>query len=88
MSNNFKSLCYFGLIPASKSKFWELELIYAQNFTDWFKLDLSLTRKVDHAGLTFIVSLLGASLSFIVLDSRHWNEETNSWDEPLDESGV
>lgn len=37
------------------------------------------TRKCDHAGIFFEVSILNYSVSFTLYDRRHWDSVTDSW---------
>jgi hypothetical protein len=42
--------------------------------------EFSYTRRQSHAGLTVELALLGYSLSFMIYDTRHWNQETGAWE--------
>ena len=43
------------------------------------KIQLSLTARQDHAGLTVELGLLGRSVHFSIYDTRHWDTDKNTW---------
>lgn len=36
-------------------------------------------RKMDHAGFTFELTVIGFSLYFKIYDDRHWDYQENNW---------
>jgi len=74
----FRNLgCLFGRI--SQHKAWELEHSYYSPLL--LDVDIQWTHKQDHAGISIGLGLLGYGISFRIYDNRHWNEETNTWEE-------
>ena len=74
----FKNLgCVSGRLI--KHKAWELEhTFYSGVLLD---VDVRWTYKQDHAGLELVIGLLGYGVHFRLYDTRHWNYDTNSWEE-------
>ena len=72
----FKNLGHlYGKI--TKYKAWELEhSFYSGTLLDF---DFRLTTRGDHAGLNLVAGIFGYGIRFRIYDTRHWNEETNSW---------
>lgn len=72
----FKNLgCVHGKI--TKHTAWELEhSYYSGTLLDF---DFSFTTRKDHAGLDLVAGILGYGVGFRVYDTRHWNDETNTW---------
>lgn len=67
-----------------KHKFWEIQLggfPYSNLFG--ILIDTDLTGS-DHAGPRVELELLGISLIVQVHDSRHWDYEAKTWQEPPD----
>jgi hypothetical protein len=58
---------------------WELEHTYFSGML--FDADIQWTRNRDHAGISFMVGLLGYAVHFQIYDTRHWNYDTNTWEE-------
>jgi len=69
--------CLFGRI--SQHKAWELEHSYYSPLL--LDVEVRWTHKQDHAGISIGFGMLGYGVSFRIYDNRHWNEETNSWEE-------
>jgi hypothetical protein len=57
---------------------WELELLNTRQLVGF---ELSYTRRQDHAGLRVELALFGYSMSFMIYDNRHWNGNTNDWEQ-------
>jgi hypothetical protein len=73
----FRNLgCISGML--TKFKAWELEHSYYSPLL--FDFELRWTCKQDHAGISFGFGLLGYGISFRIYDTRHWNDETNTWE--------
>lgn len=70
---NFFSRCY----KISKNKFFEFEV--TRHSIMLLDLDLSYRTKRDHGGLEINLGMLSYSLSFRVLDYRHWDYKNNRW---------
>lgn len=60
-------------------KYWELESYYHNYFWFEFTFDLQFTGK-DHAGIDFVIGILGYYFCFNLYDHRHWNSDTNNWE--------
>lgn len=43
------------------------------------KLDLGSSRRCDHHGITFYLSLFNVNFDFNKYDTRHWNDELNCY---------
>jgi hypothetical protein len=72
----FRNLgCLHGQI--SKNKFWELEHTYYSN--QLLDVEFKFATKGDHAGLEFVLGVLGYGIAFRIYDNRHWDSELNSW---------
>lgn len=57
-------------------KCWEVEILKTENL---FRFEFHYTIMQDHAGLQLELGLLGWELNAGIHDSRHWDEENNSW---------
>jgi|APCry1669189768_1035252.scaffolds.fasta_scaffold174127_2 hypothetical protein len=74
----FKSLgCIAGKF--TKYKAWELEHSFYTGLVADFELDWKC--RTDHAGFGFSVGLLGYGIAFRIYDTRHWNNETKTWEQ-------
>jgi hypothetical protein len=74
----FKPLgCLWGKL--TKYTAWELE----HNFYSAMIVDVDVDWKVqcDHAGFYLGIGLLGYGVGFRIYDTRHWNSDTNEWEE-------
>lgn len=62
----------------STHKFVELQFShYAFN---WLAVEIDLNwRQTDHAGPWITLNLFGYTMDLRIVDSRHWNDETNTW---------
>lgn len=60
-------------------KFFEFEIIYHSKTI--LEFNLSFTTKRDHSGFELILGLMGISISFKILDSRHWDYENDRWEQ-------
>ena len=58
-------------------KFWELS-IHRDNVIFGFSFQWSV--KTDHAGVFSSISLFRTTIQFDFYDNRHWDDETNSWE--------
>lgn len=75
--SHFKNLgCVSGRL--AKHLAWELEHTYHSG--DLFEVDVRVSAREDHAGLSFDLCLFGYSVHFQIYDTRHWNYGTNSWE--------
>ena len=63
----------------SKNKYFEFEGFYDNYY--YFKLELSLTYKRDHAGLSLNVNLFCYDITMSLHDCRHWDYPNNCWEE-------
>ena len=44
-----------------------------------FKIDLDITRRCHHRGISFSLSLFNVNFDFRQYDIRHWNDELNTY---------
>ena len=76
--SEFKDLwCKTGSF--SQYKHWELQLMYY----DWNLFELNLNthwKGEDHAGPKLDIGILGYQFAASIYDSRHWNENLNTWE--------
>lgn len=63
-----------GRVRGTKHKFWEIQI---GRYTYFFRTELSITTKQDHAGIEFEVCFLSYFLSVNVYDHRHWDVKNN-----------
>lgn len=56
-------------------------LLYAKLniFGNLLDLDLMINKKTDHAGFKFNLTIFGFNISFIIYDTRHWDNINNKW---------
>lgn len=76
-SNRFSNIWSRVFDTPFASKCLELQIYRG---TDLVSLFVTLTTRQDHAGLQAGIGLLGLNFEFNWYDSRHWNRETNSWE--------
>lgn len=67
-------------------KYFEVEFCSHKEW-NYFDLDISWTRKQDHAGLKLDFELLGLNLVIQVYDSRHWDYENDEWENSCKKCG-
>ena len=53
-------------------------------FFELIAIEISLTRKRDHAGFIFNLNFFYLNFYFNIYDSRHWDDEDNKWEEYYD----
>ena len=76
--DHFKNLgSISGLLGYNKA--WELEHNYYSG--SLFDIDVSFSIREDHAGFEFTLGLFGYGVHFSLYDTRHWNYNTNRWEE-------
>ena len=63
-----------GLLEGHKA--WEANL-YKTNVI--FSFGFRLAFRQDHAGVSVEIGLFGYELEAQLYDTRHWDDETNSW---------
>ncbi len=77
-SDRFRNIrCWHGITPFVH-KFWEVQIYKSADILDIF---LRISRKQNHAGIQTGLGLLGFNVEFQIYDSRHWNDETQRWQE-------
>lgn len=60
-------------------KFFELQ--FSRYAFNWFEVGVDLNwRQTDHAGPWLVLNLFGWTVDARITDSRHWNDETNTWE--------
>lgn len=78
----------FGVSHQILNKGFEYNLSMPSKEWQWFCHSLNISRKCDHAGLTYIFEVLGLGFEMKLYDTRHWNYKKNRWyykDEELGE---
>ncbi len=76
----YKNICSI-FKQVSKNKNIELELFFFNDYTFKVELDASFITGRDHAGVSFELNILGASININFYDSRHWDYENKIWEE-------
>ena len=67
-----------GAWSLSTYKFFELQ--FSRYAFNWFELSVDLNwRQTDHAGPWITVNTFGWTMDLRIVDSRHWDDETNTW---------
>jgi hypothetical protein len=84
LSNPFDRWEYFKPLGSINgrlftNKAWELEHSFMS--TMLIDTDFVWSHKTDHAGLSIMIGLLGYGVGFRIYDTRHWNSDTNNWEE-------
>ena len=71
---------YFMGIDFSINLFSENK--YFQFYLDLyiFKINLDITRRCNHHGITFELSLFNVNFDFTQYDIRHWDDELNDYE--------
>ena len=60
-----------------KHKFWEVQTMKSN---DVVAFDFRVSTMRDHAGVDLWLGLLGYAVNLQFYDSRHWNNETGTWE--------
>ena len=70
---------YFGGLDFSINLFSEKK--YFQFYLDLYvlKIDLDITRRCHHHGISFNLSILNVNFDFNQYDIRHWDDELNDY---------
>jgi len=70
----------------SKHKSLELDFMVYNPFHRFYliRFELDYKQKVDHAGILFSFSLLNFYFGIHFYDSRHWDEENDTWHKYID----
>lgn len=76
-NNKFKNLFNKAWI-VGKYKVLEFEILYADY--DILEFSFEWARRLDHAGIELSFGLFGLSFSIRLYDTRHWNEQTQDWE--------
>jgi hypothetical protein len=67
-----------GAKQLTEHKFVELQFSYYR--FNWFELAIDFNwRQTDHAGPWATINVFGYTVDLRIVDSRHWNDETNTW---------
>lgn len=69
------------------NKFWEFQTGVWKDWTNYFDLDISWTRKCDHAGFRLYIELCGLFLNITIYDNRHWDDDEDEFiffESPID----
>lgn len=71
---------YKGIrIGKNKASELQIDIIDDNKWSDC-DFEISLSRKTDHAGFTFNFTIKKFRFLFSIYDTRHWNEDTDSWE--------
>ena len=63
----------------TKNKFWEIE--FEQYPRTLFSIGFSLTFRQSHSRFNFDFGLFGYWFMLEIYDNRHWNYNTDNWEE-------
>jgi hypothetical protein len=76
--DHFRNLgCLHGKL--GKHSAWELEhTYYSHSLLD---IEVRCTHRQDHAGFEFGFGIFGYCVNFRIYDTRHWNSDTDTWEE-------
>jgi hypothetical protein len=66
----------FGRLWSRKA--WELNFYLT---ADIARVEFNFSTRCDHAGLRFELGFLGFAFEFNFYDSRHWNYNSETWNE-------
>jgi hypothetical protein len=67
-----------GAWALSTYKFFELQ--FSRYAFNWLELAVDLNwRQTDHAGPWITVNVFGWTVDLRIVDSRHWDDVTNTW---------
>lgn len=65
----------------SKNKYWEIQCEFPTKLSDWFRFEIELNSKCDHAGFRFEFELLKLFYFHLwIYDHRHWDYDNNKWE--------
>jgi len=78
-----RCLTFAHSFPGNKGL--EINFYLNEEARSYFSLDLSWTRKEDHAGFTFRFSLWKFEFEFMIYDGRHWNYDADRYFYPGEE---
>lgn len=57
------------------------ELQFSRYAFNWFEVQVDLNwRQTDHAGPWITINVFGWTVDARIYDHRHWNDQTNNWD--------
>lgn len=64
----------------TKNKSWEIQIETFSSLADWFRFDISINSKTDHAGFRFEIEILKFFYFHLwIVDNRHWDYDNNRW---------
>jgi len=72
-------------IQITLNKFFEIQLDYFKDSGYFFDVHCHWTHKCDQAGFEFVIELYGLYLGVKIYDCRHWDDDSNNWQEYIDE---
>jgi len=73
----FNNIFHKDWLPFKHTVF-EIEI--TQSTSTLAEIKFNLTFKRDHAGMVFAIGLFTYSVCFNLYDTRHWNNDANSWE--------
>jgi hypothetical protein len=62
----------------TKNKIGEIELTFMNNLATGISIYKNI--HCDHAQIVLRISILGLAIEFKIYDTRHWDDEKNSWE--------
>lgn len=74
----FRNLFYWVTPLPVQHKYLEVECLRTENLVT---VEFHWTTTQDHAGIRLSIGLFCHELSIQFYDNRHWNDETNDWQE-------
>ena len=75
-SQRFRAIRSWAGSTPFKFKFWEFEIYQCENL---ITLGFAVNVRQDHAGASAEIGVLGYCAKFAWYDSRHWDDQTNTW---------
>jgi hypothetical protein len=66
-------------LSLSENKTLEVQLELWEEDSCWFDFHISWSRKTDHAGFNFDISIWRFAFYFSICDNRHWDYDKNTW---------
>ena len=74
----WNTYCWFKEL--SKNKGVEVQFTFEKDFSNWFKIDIDIRTKCDHAGVRYSIELFKYVYFHIYYyDFRHWDEDKDTF---------
>ena len=68
-----------------ENKFWELDITRSRTVVS---VNLVVNHRSSHAGVDIVLGLFGHDLMFSFYDRRHWDYETDTWENQDDKKDI